>query len=269
MHKTVAALRWSLAHVPFDTLLKTDDDSIVHVGRAAAWLAALPSRQRVYAGRVVRDSQVVRSNFTRADLVHRTGFPPTFSSGRWASTRCPTPSTRRTARAPATLSAGTPRARSSAVGAAARAAFTIEDAFVGVLARDALVEPTDVSSRVQDPPAGRPQTADHFRGQILVHRVADMKTAMRWLLEEGGGGGGGAAMAGVRGAEGGTDQHAEAEPAALLPRPAADDCAQHYAPQHKGHLLPCAVVGEGTAAKCAADRSQRQKWHGCVERADA
>jgi len=82
VHKTVAALRWSLVHVPFDTLLKTDDDSIVHVGRAAAWLAALPSRQRVYAGRVVRDSQVVRSNFTRADLVHPDWFPADFL--KWA-----------------------------------------------------------------------------------------------------------------------------------------------------------------------------------------
>ena len=38
VHKTLAALRWALARVVFDTLLKTDDDSIVHIGRAAAWL---------------------------------------------------------------------------------------------------------------------------------------------------------------------------------------------------------------------------------------
>ena len=271
VHKTVAALRWSLAHVPFDTLLKTDDDSIVHVGRAAAWLAALPSRQRVYAGRVVRDSQVVRSNFTRADLVHPDWFPADFL--KWAVGVDQMPDA---LYPPYCAGAGYFVGRHTAraiVGALARRRappFTIEDAFVGVLARDALVEPTDVSSRVQDPPAGRPQTADHFRGQILVHRVADMKTAMRWLLEEGGGGGGGGgdggACAALKAAR--TSTRKLSPPRYCLDLPPRD-CAQHYAPQHKGHLLPCAVVGEGTAAKCAADRSQRQQWHGCVERADA
>lgn len=72
--KTLEAVRWAVQHVRFDALLKTDDDTMVHLGRAAAWLAsrAVPPRgrppPRLYAGRVFNDSQVIRANFSRRDL---------------------------------------------------------------------------------------------------------------------------------------------------------------------------------------------------------
>ena len=44
VYKTLEAVRWSLNHVAFGALLKTDDDSIVHVGRVSAWLQHVKQR---------------------------------------------------------------------------------------------------------------------------------------------------------------------------------------------------------------------------------
>ena len=49
VYKTLEAVRWALEHVSFEALLKTDDDTLVHVGRAGAWLA-LHGRASLYAG---------------------------------------------------------------------------------------------------------------------------------------------------------------------------------------------------------------------------
>ena len=83
------ALRWALRAVSFEVVLKVDDDSIVHVGRLWVWIfqemhlddpdATPPTR--LYAGRVFRNSQVIRRNFTRKDLWHPGWFPGSFQSG--------------------------------------------------------------------------------------------------------------------------------------------------------------------------------------------
>ena len=79
--KTLEAVRWALARVAFDVILKTDDDTVVHVGRLSAWLA-LRASPKLYAGRLFRDSQIIRSNFSRADLRHPEFFPPDLA--KWA-----------------------------------------------------------------------------------------------------------------------------------------------------------------------------------------
>ena len=57
----------------------------------------------------------------------------------------------------------------------------VEDAFVGILASESALAPTDISELIQDPPAGRAQVPALFAGQVLVHRVADFRAAFAWL----------------------------------------------------------------------------------------
>ena len=57
----------------------------------------------------------------------------------------------------------------------------VEDAFVGLLARESGVRPIDISELIQDPPAGREQVPAIFAGQMLVHRVQDFEKAFAWI----------------------------------------------------------------------------------------
>ena len=174
VYKTLEAVRWALAHTSFDVLLKTDDDTVVHVGRLWMWLTSenRGPLARLYAGRVFPGSQVIRANFSRSDLWHPSWFPgdftkwavdfdvyagntyPTYCSGggyvlgREASTLI--------VRAYDAL----PRKK----------VIPVEDAFVGVLAHSMGIEPT-AAPNFQDPPRGSLQTRDNFIDQVLVHRV--------------------------------------------------------------------------------------------------
>ena len=65
--------------------------------------------------------------------------------------------------------------------AAKRPVVRVEDAFVGILARESGVHPIDISELVQDPPAGRKQEPSTFAGQLLVHRVHDFEKAFEWI----------------------------------------------------------------------------------------
>ena len=185
--KTFAALRWALTHVSFDALLKTDDDSMVHVGRASIWLTR-HGDPLLYAGRVFRDSQVVRANFSRADLRHQEWFPADF--GKWAVPfeAFTSPSgdfppycsgggyfLGRTAAQRIVVAFNTRRK-------ARRPVVRVEDAFVGILAAESNLTSIDISAMVQDPPAGLPQTKEVFAKQILVHRVAEPTRAFGWLV---------------------------------------------------------------------------------------
>ena len=176
--KTFAAMRWALKRVTFDALLKTDDDSMVHVGRASAWLIR-HSDPLLYAGRVFRDSQIVRANFSWSDLRHQEWFPADF--GKWAVPfeAFASPSGDYP---PYCSGGGYFLGRAAAlkiVGAfsqrrkARRPVVRVEDAFVGILAAASKVAPVDIAAMVQDPPAGMPQTKEVFAHQILVHRVAE------------------------------------------------------------------------------------------------
>ena len=81
----------------------------------------------------------------------------------------------------------------------------VEDAFVGVLASAQGIAPRE-QLQFQEPTRGSLQTREMFIDQILVHRVAEPKRALEWLLEEGpapmggGGGAGAAACAALRSA---------------------------------------------------------------------
>ena len=191
VYKTLEALRWALRHVAFGSLLKTDDDSIVHVGRVSAWLqlhVRPQSRATLYAGRVFNDSQIIRFNFTKANLLHPEWFPDDFvkwavpyesysGAGLYYPPYC----------SGGGYLLGPPAARKvvqayDVRAAAARPVVRVEDAFVGILASEQLLSPTDISEYVQDPPAGREQTPELFGGRMLVHRVTDPKKAFEWLI---------------------------------------------------------------------------------------
>lgn len=185
--KTFAALRWALTHVSFDALLKTDDDSMVHVGRASAWLTR-HGDPLLYAGRVFRDSQVIRANFSRADLRHQEWYPADF--GKWA-----VPFDAFTSPSgdfpPYCSGGGYFLGRTAAqriVGAfnkrrkARKPVVRVEDAFVGILAAESGVKATSIDEMVQDPPVGVPQTKQVFAHQILVHRVIEPTRAFGWLV---------------------------------------------------------------------------------------
>ena len=194
VYKTLEALRWALRHVAFGALLKTDDDSIVHVGRAAAWLhyrVRQPEAQaELYAGRVFNDSQILRANFTKANLLHPEWFPDDFV--KWA---VPYESyAGRTPYYPPYCSGGGyllgPRAAARVVAAydarvaVARPVVRVEDAFVGILAEESALRATDITDYIQDPPAGRAHEPSLFGGRMLVHRVAGPGTvkAFEWLI---------------------------------------------------------------------------------------
>ena len=197
VYKTLEAVRWALRHVPFGVLLKTDDDSIVHVGRAAQWLHwyrgrfGAPSLPSLYAGRVFNDSQVIRHNFTRAHLLHPEWYPADFT--KWAVPFEALATSQLTggyyyppycSGGGYMLGASAARSIVSAFDvrqAAKRPIVRVEDAFVGILARESGVRPIDISEMVQDPPVGRKQEPSVFAGQLLVHRVADFTKAFEWI----------------------------------------------------------------------------------------
>ena len=164
VYKTLEALRWALHHVPFGVLLKTDDDSIVHIGRAAQWIhlrtRSAPERATaLYAGRVFNDSQVIRHNFTKRHLLHPEWYPDDFTkwavpyealatnaliSGYYYPPYC--------SGGGYLLGAGAARRIVQAFDArqAKRTPVVrVEDAFVGILASESQVRPTDISDLVQ------------------------------------------------------------------------------------------------------------------------
>ena len=190
--KTMEALRWALANVRFETLLKVDDDSIVHVGRLWAWIHVelpredpnAPPPRQLYAGRVFRDSQVVRANFTRASLRHPDWFPTSFL--KWAVDE----SIFGLESYPPYCGGGGYLLGSDA---AARVVheydanyrpsriIPVEDAFVGVLAKAQGIVARDLLT-FQEPTRGSLQTREMFIDQILVHRVQEPYKAFRWLM---------------------------------------------------------------------------------------
>jgi hypothetical protein len=187
--KTMEALRWALAHSSFELLLKTDDDSIVHVGRAWQWLVADPPprirrtrRARIYAGRVVPSAQVIRANFSRRDLWHPDWFPADFAKWAVAPADYPLP-----VYPPYCAGGGyvlgneTASLILSQYDRRRTRRFPVEDAFVGVLANASGISPVDVRS-FRDPPRGSHQARKLFIDQILVHRVAEPYKAFRWLM---------------------------------------------------------------------------------------
>jgi len=206
VYKTMAALHWAHTRLSFDVLLKTDDDSIVHISRLWEWLCrrqhapavarapahthtALAKEGRLYAGRVQRDSQVIRPTFSRKDLWHPEWYPPDFL--KWAVPSAAYPGVTY----PPHCSGGGYLLGRHAVERVLRAnrtrredVFYIEDAYVGVLAQSGGLVPTDLSGLMQDPPRGQLQVAATFAQQILVHRVPDAnaETAFGWLLGPGG-----------------------------------------------------------------------------------
>ena len=174
VYKTLEAFRWALTHTSFEVLLKTDDDTVVHIGRLWMWVSSnnrgpLP---RLYAGRIFPGSQVIRANFSRSDLWHPDWFPEDFR--KWAvdfdvyappayPTYCSgggyvvgREAARLIVRAYDSLSHGK--------------VIPVEDAFVGVLAHSQGIVPVDAPN-FQDPPRGSLQTRDTFIDQVLVHRV--------------------------------------------------------------------------------------------------
>lgn len=60
----------------------------------------------------------------------------------------------------------------------------IEDAFLGLLANAAALQPTNLRKEFQDPPKGVPQGPSLFNGKMLVHRVAQASEAFPWILAE-------------------------------------------------------------------------------------
>ena len=174
VYKTLEAVRWALAHTSFDVLLKTDDDTVVHIGRLWMWLTSenRGPLARLYAGRVFPGSQVIRANFSRSDLWHPDWFPGDFR--KWAvdfdvyagdtyPNYC-SGGGYLLGREAATLILGAydalPRKK----------VIPVEDAFVGVLAHSKGIEPI-AAPNFQDPPRGSLQTRDNFIDQVLVHRV--------------------------------------------------------------------------------------------------
>lgn len=187
--KTMEALRWTLKHTSFDLVLKTDDDSMVHIGRLWQWLVTDPppkvrrtSRGRVYAGHVVKTAQVIRANFSRRDLWHPDWFPADFSKwavdpADYAPTRYP----------PYCSGGGYVLGNDTAALILAQydrrrdRIIPVEDAFLGVLANASGVAPLDLRS-FREPPRGSRQGPKLFVDQILVHRVAEPLKAFRWLM---------------------------------------------------------------------------------------
>ena len=195
--KTMEALRWALRYVQFTTLLKTDDDSIVHIGRVTQWLQeqrrlrAPASFATLYAGRVFRDSQVIRANFTRANLLHPEWFPPDFTKWAVPYSALSTSSLVSSLFYPPYCSGGgyflgTGAARRIVAAFDARQrrgvpVIEVEDAYVGILAQENDLQPTDLSDSVQDPPAHLRQAPSLYAGQFLVHRVDDFERAADWI----------------------------------------------------------------------------------------
>jgi len=187
--KTMEALRWALVHTSFDLLLKTDDDSVVHVGRLWQWLVADPPPRvkrkplaRLYAGRVVPAAQVIRANFSHQDLWHPDWFPADFAKWAVEPADYPLPTyPPYCAGGGYVLGNKTASLILSQYDRRRNRRFPVEDAFMGVLANASGISPVDMRS-FRDPPHGSHQTRELFIDQILVHRVAEPYKAFRWLM---------------------------------------------------------------------------------------
>lgn len=191
--KTMEALRWALRAVSFEVVLKVDDDSIVHVGRLWVWIFQemhlddpdAPPPTRLYAGRVFRNSQVIRRNFTRKDLWHPGWFPGSFH--KWAVDS----SVFAEAAYPPYCGGGGYVLGAEAASriiveydakfAGRQSIIPVEDAFIGVLAHARGIVARDLLT-FQEPPRGSLQTRETFIDQILVHRVVEPYKAFRWLM---------------------------------------------------------------------------------------
>ena len=187
--KTMEALRWALVHTSFDLLLKTDDDSMVHVGRLWQWLVADPPPRikrkplaRLYAGRVVPSAQVIRGNFSRQDLWRPDWFPADFAKWAVEPADYPLPTyPPYCAGGGYVLGNETASLILSQYDRRRNRRFPVEDAFMGVLANASGISPVDMRS-FRDPPHGSHQTRELFIDQILVHRIAEPYKAFRWLM---------------------------------------------------------------------------------------
>ena len=180
------------ANVNCQVLLKVDDDSIVHIGRLWAWIyhelpkedPNAPPPTQLYAGRVFRDSQVVRANFTTADLRRPRWFPASFL--KWAVDHSVFPhDTYPPYCGGGGYVLGVDTARKVVLEydlhyTPARI-IPVEDAFVGVLALAQGIAARDLLT-FQEPPRGSHQTREMFIDQILVHRVVEPFKAFRWLM---------------------------------------------------------------------------------------
>ena len=190
--KTIEALRWALATFTFEVVLKVDDDSVVHIGRLWSWIyhelpkedPGAPPPTQLYAGRVFRDSQVVRANFTRANLRHPDWFPASFR--KWAVDESVYPLETYPPYCGGGgyllgMEAAARVARESTGRDLSRMTGMPEDAFIGVLARAQGIVARDLLT-FQEPPRGSLQTRETFIDQILVHRVMEPFKAFRWLM---------------------------------------------------------------------------------------
>lgn len=190
--KTMEALRWALSHASFEVLLKVDDDSIVHVGRLWTWIfselpkadPSAPPPSRLYAGRIFRGSQVIRSNFTRASLWRPDWFPSSFK--KWAVgyevfAEEAYPPYCGGGGYVLGHEAATRIVREYDMRFGPSKVIHVEDAFVGVLARAQGIMPFDLLT-FQEPSRGSLQTREMFIDQVLVHRVLEPYKAFRWLM---------------------------------------------------------------------------------------
>ena len=192
VYKTMEAMRWALKAVSFTVMLKVDDDSIVHIGRLWTWLfielpktdSRAPPVSRLYAGRVFRGSQVIRSNFTRASLWRPDWFPSSFK--KWAVDI----EVFAEEEYPPYCGGGGYVLGNVAAARIIREydshyrtgkIIPVEDAFVGVLARAQGIGAKDLLT-FQEPPRGLLQTRELFIDQLLVHRVLEPYKAFRWLM---------------------------------------------------------------------------------------
>jgi hypothetical protein len=186
--KTTSLFKWVLTNVDFGHLLKTDDDSIVHVDRAARWLAASNATQPLYAGRVATASQVIRPNFTRLDLLNPRWYPKDFGKwtvpfdtldnaeiihGRYYPPYCTGGGYFLSALAARlVLKAHTDRVLIFH-------ALRVEDAYVGLLAWRAGVVATSLNNMIVDDHLQ--QTRATFYRKMIVHRVGNQRRALGWI----------------------------------------------------------------------------------------
>lgn len=192
--KTLEAFRWVLDRQSFGALLKTDDDSLVHVGRLWHWLFEGPVSHNlswIYAGRLINDSQVLRPDFSWKDVWHPEWYPANFKA--WA-----VPKHVYTGTVFPPYCSGGGYVLGRAATAAIREVYTqwptsrvvpLEDAFLGILAQAAQLRPTcapGFTDLLLD--ATHPQMWDdalmrtNYADKLLVHRVARPQKAVRFLM---------------------------------------------------------------------------------------
>ena len=192
--KALEAFRWALERLSFGTLLKTDDDSLVHIGRLWRWLAEGEMSSNiswVYAGRLITRSQVVRPEFSRKDLWHPEWYPDNFSV--WAVPH----NVYDGAAFPPYCSGGGYLLGNAAVSAVVRIyarwpasrVVPLEDAFLGILGQAAQLAPVGApgfedllldTSHTQE--WGDALMHLNYADKLLVHRVAHPRRAVRFLM---------------------------------------------------------------------------------------